>query len=128
MATVSEVAWQGEVMGFCACCGLRRPLGRVNLELSAGQELVRCIECFFDPGSGCEFRPVFMGEAIFIGQNPAVNFGQTGDVLYEHGPTYFFEPHGNYQDRIAVTLAQLYDFIRYSPKPHSRQASFADLD
>ncbi|HEX3800281.1 MAG TPA: hypothetical protein VH413_16415 [Verrucomicrobiae bacterium] len=118
MATVSETAF-GEtgLVDFCACCGLRRPLGRLNLDLGADQETVRCVDCFFGP----EQPQVFIGEAIYIGApRQECGFGATGDIVST--PWYgvlFFEPHGNHKAAFDVTEKQLFAFHRYSPKLYS---------
>lgn len=127
MATVSEVAFSSERWEFCPCCGLRRQLGRVNVDLGPGQERVRCIDCFFGPPQS-EYSPHFIGEAIFNSQAPTVNRGQTGDVLRQplSPETFIFEPHGNPEGRVVCTLEDLYEFIRYTPKPYSERTDHTE--
>lgn len=117
MATVSEVGFCREQVGFCACCGLRRPLGRINLSMRG--ETVRCIDCFFGPPDDGYAGLRFFGEAIYARHdNAKVNFGQTGDVVRDW-EKYYFEPHGNYEGRIEISVDDVTDMNVYDPKRHS---------
>ncbi len=124
MATVSEAAWYpiGRV-DFCACCGLRRPLGRVNLTLGPDQEQVRCVDCFFGPPDPFD-APVFIGEAIWVGlvaNGESVNYGQTGDVLRTERRRWLFEPHGQPGIHVWCDEADLYGLNLYHPEPYSER-------
>lgn len=121
MATVSEVAFlPDDEIGFCPHCGLRRPLGIVNVPGMPGQ---RCIDCFFGGGDP-EFS--FYGEAIWATRDhPTIGYGQTGDIVMSWGPTYHFEPHGNFEARVPVksemvenrlTFPELHAVNHYQPK------------
>lgn len=112
MATVSEVKFMSDdEVGFCPCCGLRRPLGIVNVAGMPGQ---RCIDCFFGPPDS-EFS--FQGEAIWGQHNhPTIRFGQTGDIVASWGPKYYFEPHGNHEARVECDLKTLHAVNLYQPK------------
>lgn len=121
MATVSEVKFMSDnQVGFCPCCGLRRPLGVVNIPGMAGQ---RCIDCFFGPPGESELS--FQGEAIWKERDHSIiGYGQTGDIVASWGPKYFFEPHGNPDRRIELKSSfdgtklefpQLHDVRFYQP-------------
>lgn len=121
--TVSELTFEASTVGFCACCGLRRPLGMVNSTLGPDQEMVRCIDCFFGhPEQPFQFR----GEAIYNRKdNPLLNFGQTGDILFD-GYDLWFEPHGQFEVRYQVNKEDLYAFNEYQPKRISRRTQEED--
>lgn len=106
--TVSELSFGSNgLVGFCACCGLRRPLGTINDHFTGEQ--VRCIDCFFGPP---EQEFVFVGTAVLLRD------GRTGDVVRDwHGE--YFEPHGDYENRFSVERDELYAFKRFQPNRHS---------
>lgn len=122
MATVSEVKFMSdEEVGFCPCCGLRRPLGIVNVPGMPGQ---RCIDCFFGAPGESEFS--FQGEAIWAARyHPTIGYGQTGDVVASWGPKYFFEPHGNPNGRVECNPQKLHAMRWYQPVQR-RYPDYAD--
>jgi hypothetical protein len=118
MATVSELAWAStNRVDFCACCGLRRPLGTLNLTTEFEGESVRCIDCWFGPSDD---KPAFRGTAVYIGAvRERCRFGQTGDVLWD-GYRNWFEPHGDIESRFEVAiLTEIAHLMCYFPERYS---------
>lgn len=130
MATVSEVAFFAGEVGFCPCCGLRRPLGRLNVEFPDGDKEPRCADCFFGPPDS-KYR--FTGDAFYARRdNPLVIFGQTGDVLWD-GHQHYFEPHGQGSKIAYFTVpvnikTDLGQYNQYCPVDISRYMDFSDDD
>jgi len=132
MATVSHLAWEPiDRPGFCACCGLRRPLGALNLAIQPGGESVRCIDCFFDPADAFAFK----GTAVYVGSKERFDckssgvcrFGQTGDILWD-GCDNWFEPHGDIGSRFKVDITDDVAHLRqFHPERYSVRVA-DDLD